>query len=196
VGARPLDVATLPIDAVCCCGFKWLCGPYATGFAWIASELLEQLNYPQPYWLTMQGELDLTTELGYTVVERDDGRAHDVYGTANFLNFVPWTAALMHFEAFGLEAIAAHDQALVERFLDGLDELPYELVSPRRGPERSTLVLFSHRQPERNQQVFGALQNARIDIALRNGKLRVSPHLYNSGEDIDAALAVLARAEA
>jgi cysteine desulfurase / selenocysteine lyase len=193
VGARPLDVTALPIDAVCCCGFKWLCGPYATGFAWIARELLAQLDYPQPYWLTMQGDLDLTSELGYTVVERDDGRAHDVYGTANFLNFVPWSAALTHFEVFGVEAIAAHDQALVERLLDGLDELPYELVSPRRGPERSTLVLFSHRQPERNKQVFGALQNARIDVALRNGKLRVSPHLYNGGDEIDAALAVLAR---
>ena len=32
IGARPLDVTNLPIDAVVSCGYKWLCGPYATGF--------------------------------------------------------------------------------------------------------------------------------------------------------------------
>jgi cysteine desulfurase/selenocysteine lyase len=32
VGARPVDVATTPVDALACCGYKWLCGPYGTGF--------------------------------------------------------------------------------------------------------------------------------------------------------------------
>ena len=26
VGARPIDVATTPVDALICCGYKWLCG--------------------------------------------------------------------------------------------------------------------------------------------------------------------------
>lgn len=31
LGARPLDVTATPVDAVVSCGYKWLCGPYATG---------------------------------------------------------------------------------------------------------------------------------------------------------------------
>jgi cysteine desulfurase/selenocysteine lyase len=49
VRARPIDVTRLPIDALVSCGFKWLCGPYATGFCWIRPELLEELDYHQNY---------------------------------------------------------------------------------------------------------------------------------------------------
>ncbi len=51
VGARPIDVHALGVDALVSCGFKWLCGPYATGFAWMRPELMERLEYKQGYWL-------------------------------------------------------------------------------------------------------------------------------------------------
>jgi selenocysteine lyase/cysteine desulfurase len=35
LGALPFDVRRIPVAAISCSGFKWLCGPYATGFAWI-----------------------------------------------------------------------------------------------------------------------------------------------------------------
>jgi cysteine desulfurase / selenocysteine lyase len=35
LGARAIDVQRTPVDAVVSCGYKWLCGPYATGFAWL-----------------------------------------------------------------------------------------------------------------------------------------------------------------
>lgn len=191
LGARPLDVGAVPVDAVCSCGFKWLCGPYATGFAWIRASLLDRLEYPQPYWLTMQRGDDLNRELDYTLVEQRDGRGHDVYGTANFLNFSPWSAALEHLASFGIETIADHDQQLVERLLAGLDDERFQLISPRSGAERSSLVLFSHRDRGRNAHIHGALKCAGIDIALRNDNLRVSPHLYNDAGDIDRLLEAL-----
>ncbi len=43
LGAAPIDVTSLPIDALSCCGFKWLCGPYATGFADRVLEALHEL---------------------------------------------------------------------------------------------------------------------------------------------------------
>jgi selenocysteine lyase/cysteine desulfurase len=52
-------------------------------------------------------------------------------------------------------------------------------------------VFFSHRERARNPVVYRALADAGIDIALRGGLLRLSPHLYNSPADIDRALAVL-----
>jgi selenocysteine lyase/cysteine desulfurase len=47
VGARPTDVAALGVDALVCCGFKWLCGPYATGFARLRPQLRDALDYEQ-----------------------------------------------------------------------------------------------------------------------------------------------------
>ena len=44
VGVRPIDVATTPVDALICCGYKWLCRPYGTGFTWLHSRNLALLG--------------------------------------------------------------------------------------------------------------------------------------------------------
>lgn len=53
LGTRPLDLSKTAVDAIVCVGFKWLCGPYGTGFCWMRPELCESLDYNQAYWLTM-----------------------------------------------------------------------------------------------------------------------------------------------
>src|SRR5512143_53743 len=42
IGVRPMDVRGTPIDALISVGWKWLLGPYATGFCWIRPELLAE----------------------------------------------------------------------------------------------------------------------------------------------------------
>ena len=54
LGARPFSVKDTPVDAVVSVGFKWLCGPYGTGFCWLRPELRESLRRTQAYWLSMQ----------------------------------------------------------------------------------------------------------------------------------------------
>jgi cysteine desulfurase / selenocysteine lyase len=193
IGALPLSLAEQPVDAVVGCGFKWLCGPYGTGFCWMRPSLLAGLEYNQAYWLVAQGdELELGRETKRRGPSPRDARSYDVFGTANFLNFVPWTAALDYLLKYGIEEVAAHDQTLVERLIDGLDQSTYRLVSPRDGGQRSQLVVVSHRDPARNAGVLLQLERAGIDAALRDGNVRFSPHLYNGAADIDRALEVLA----
>jgi selenocysteine lyase/cysteine desulfurase len=191
VGAAPLDLAALPVDALVSCGFKWLCGPYGTGFCWLAPDLLASLTHRPAYWLGHLAQDDLG---GHSEIRlRDDlgAAAWDVFGTANFLNFRPWTASVEYLLGLGTERVAARDQALVERFLQGLDPDRYRLVSPRQGPGRSTLVVLGHHRPGRTEALHERLAAAGVDVALRRGRLRVSPHLYNTDADVDRALEVL-----
>jgi selenocysteine lyase/cysteine desulfurase len=194
IGARPFSVQTMPVDAISNVGFKWLCGPYGTGFCWMRPELREQLNYNQAYWLAMQTADDLMREQSEVVLcEGLGARAYDVFGTANFFNFKPWTAALEYLLDIGIERIQAHDQRLVSRFIDGLDLDKYELLSPREGAARSTLIFLSHKPKELNAELYRSLTAQGIYPAFRNGKLRFAPHLYNTEADIDATLAALER---
>jgi selenocysteine lyase/cysteine desulfurase len=55
-------------------------------------------------------------------------------------------------------------------------------------------VFVSHRDAARNEAIYRALLEGGIDIALRRGRLRFSPHFYNTAEDIDRALSALRRA--
>src|SRR5690606_14992548 len=62
LGARPLEVANAALDALVGVGFKWLCGPYGTGFCWMRPELLQSLGYNQAYWLAEMSAQDLGRE--------------------------------------------------------------------------------------------------------------------------------------
>lgn len=196
LGARPLDLGTAPVDALTCCGFKWLCGPYGTGFCWIRPDVRATLDYNQAYWLAMQGDRDLDTMRDYAVRGDEElgARKYDVFCPADFLDALPWAAAVEYLLDRGIGRIAAHDDRLVGRLLAGLDDARYAAISPVEGPARSTLVVVTHREPGRNRAIHAALRDAGVDAALREGTLRVSPHLYNTDADIDRALDVLASA--
>jgi selenocysteine lyase/cysteine desulfurase len=195
VGVNAIAVDHAPIDALVSVGFKWLCGPYGTGFCWIRPSLREQLVCPHTYWLSMLTSDDLGREdLDLTLREDAGARRWDVFGTANFFNFHTWGASLDYLDGVGLGAIAAHDTALVDRFVSGLDRDRYELLSPEAGPARSTLVFFAPRDRQRIDVCDQALQAAGVHVAKRAGALRLSPHLYNTVDDIDRALEELAQA--
>ena len=189
VGARPLDLPSSGVDALVACGFKWLCGPYATGFAWIRPELRATMAPPPAYWLTHQsaGGVERTSDYELRAV---GAAGYDVGCTANFLNFPAWTESVRLLVDHGIDRVAAHDQALVQRLIDGLDDRDVELLSPREGPARSTLVYVRHRHLAA-EEVRSRLVAAGIETAMREGNLRLSPHIYNEATEIDRALDVL-----
>jgi cysteine desulfurase/selenocysteine lyase len=193
VGARPADVGRMGVDALVSCGFKWLCGPYATGFCWLRPEVRRSLEYRQGYWLAQLPGDDFTRPPASYELRDDLGAAaYDVFCTANVSTFPAWTSAIDLLLDRGIETIAAHDQELVGRLIDGLPP-GWRLRSPRSGPERSTLV-FAGPVGERSiEDAHRRLSEAGIDVARRAGALRISPHLHNGADDIDRLLGALER---
>jgi selenocysteine lyase/cysteine desulfurase len=193
LGARPLDVSAVGVDAVVGVGFKWLCGPYGTGFLWMRPELLQLLRFNQAYWLAHMTADDLGKEGGEPTRPKGPptARTYDVFGTANFFNFKPWAAALEYLLDVGIPTVQAHDQGLVQQLLDGLDQSQYEVRSPRERAQRSTLVFVSHNDRARNAALADALKRQGVEVAYRRGEMRLSPHLYNTSDHIQRALDLL-----
>lgn len=192
LGARCFRVSETSVDAIVGVGFKWLCGPYGTGFCWIKPSLRESLQYNQAYWLTMQTADDLANEQGIPGIRDDLGaRRYDVFGTANFFNVKPLVASVKYLLAQGIANIEAYDQRLITRLIQALDPKKYDLLSPRDEAMRSTLVFISHKDPARNSELYENLLKKKVFVAYRSGKLRFSPHLYNTEADIDRAMSLL-----
>jgi cysteine desulfurase / selenocysteine lyase len=189
VGTRPLDVSTTQVDAVTSCGYKFLCGPYATGFLWLSPALRDTLSPLHTYWLpnvwAQPGGLKQ-----YNVTLHDTARVHDIGCPANYFNFRPWTACLEYLLAIGVPAIAAYNQSLVDSFLSQIDEERFEVVSPTSGASRSTLVVLRPRKSD-SASLLSRLAANGIDAAQREGALRFAPHLYNAPADLARAAAVL-----
>lgn len=189
LGARPLDVSATPVDAVIACGYKWLCGPYGTGFAWLHPDLLDLLRPQQAYWLAMAAGRGLDQMRGITVRDDLGVRAFDVFCPASFATTLPWIASLELLLEAGIGAVADWDARLVDRLVTGIDPERYRLVSPASGPARSTLVVLSPAGD--GEKIQRRLAEAGIDIAYREGNLRISVHLFNEPGQIDRALAAL-----
>jgi cysteine desulfurase/selenocysteine lyase len=100
-------------------GFKWLCGPYATGFAWLSPEILARLDLPNPHRLRLQQKaasargVDLDQMLDCELPGETTAAAYDVFCAPNLINFMAWTESVEHLLDLGLARVAEHDQGLV-----------------------------------------------------------------------------------
>jgi selenocysteine lyase/cysteine desulfurase len=148
------------------------------------------LRPQQAYWLAMQAGRGLD-QMRETSVRDDIGvHAFDVFCPASFATTLPWIASLELFLGTGIGTIADWDQRLVDRLVAGIDPERYRLISPASGPARSTLVVLSPTAGD-SEERHRRLTEAGIDIAYREGNLRVSAHLFNQPEEIDRTLAAL-----
>jgi selenocysteine lyase/cysteine desulfurase len=86
----------------------------------------------------------------------------------------------------GVPQIAEHVRGLVERFSAGLEELGATVAAAPRGP---LVCVRSTDAPA----LVAAVGADGIVTSERDSNLRVSFHLYNTDEDVDAVLASLAR---
>ncbi|MEZ5318937.1 MAG: aminotransferase class V-fold PLP-dependent enzyme [Vicinamibacterales bacterium] len=195
MGARVFDVEASGVDVVTSCGFKYLCGPYGTGFTWIRPSLRDRMRPTQAYWLANLTADDLAGEFRLDLKPDLGARAYDVYGTANFFNVMTWTASVEYLLSQGLAAIEMWDQALVGRLVEGLVARGWTLRSPVSGPERTTAVIFAGESEAATTRAFEALRARGIYGAMRQGHIRLSPHLYNTEQDIDVALEAIGRGD-
>ena len=193
IGAFSVDISRIPADAIVCAGYKWMLGPYGTGFCWIKPEVRETLTYNHAYWQSMLNESQLMSTEEIVLSEHKSARNYDVFGTANFFNFVPWTASIQYLMKLGMDQVQQYNQQLVGMILEGIDPKQFKLISPSDPVLRSNLVVFSHQDPQRNESIFNRLKDAGVFLALWKGNLRVSAHIHNSRFDIEKFVKVLNR---
>jgi len=189
VGALPIRVADVPIDAMVGVGWKWLCGPYGTGLCWLRPELRDALRPGKLYWLSVLSVEDLAApSLDLESISPPRAGGLDVFAPASFFNQVPFAAALELMLELGIEEVSAHVDGLVRRLLGGVDRSRYRLVSSDE--TRSSLVLVEPLE-EPIDRVLDRLATAGMHVAHRRGRIRISPHLYNASREIDRVLDVL-----
>jgi selenocysteine lyase/cysteine desulfurase len=74
---------------------------------------------------------------------------------------------------------------LTDRLIAGLEQKGYEIISPRSDHRWSGIVSFVSTVHDHKKIVQTLKQEHRTEIALREGRLRVSPHFYNTEAQID-----------
>jgi selenocysteine lyase/cysteine desulfurase len=198
-GALPIDLRALGADFAVAGGYKWLLGPYGTGFIWARRELLEELRSGNFYWMGAEGAedfhaLNFSPNSGGTYDWRPPSTARrwDAAETGSFIQLSALEASLEFLLHAGPDTVRAHNTRLLELLLERLPRDACVLASPSDASARGPFLCIAARKPEKTRQLYERLREQKIWVALRENSLRVAPHLYNTPEDVERLVRVLA----
>lgn len=188
VGADVIDVHACAIDILACGGQKWLLSPWGSGFAYVRDALVQQLDPVPVGWMAVRGSDDFTRLLDYDFTWREDARRFEVI-TIPFQDIAGLGASLELMHELGPRAIADRVARLATRIVEWAGpSRSAKLITPREASRRAGIVAVA---PPDAGKVSARLDASGIAHSLREGAIRLSPHFYNTEEEIDRALAVL-----
>lgn len=186
LGGLALDVERDRIDVAVSSAHKWLLGPEGIGLLYVSDRVLERLRPTRSGWRSMRhmiGWTDLRIEL-------NDGAKRFESGTLNAYGIAALGASLEILLEAGTDEVERRVLSLTDRAARGLAERGFRIVSSRAPGETSGIVTAVH--PERTaEDLVKELAGRRVGVAVRAGRFRVSPHFYNTEEEVDRMLAEL-----
>ncbi len=191
-GAMPMNVAALGADFVTASGYKWLLGPYGTGFFWARAKLIESMILGPFNWLALEdtNNFDMLSNGEFRLAR--GARRWDAPETASFFNLAAVEASLEFLLGAGVETVWQHNRGLIAGMIERLPRDSCVLASPADPDERGPFACVTARHREKIPAIFERLRQAGIFVTMRQNTLRIAPHLYNSMLDMDRLLAVLA----
>lgn len=188
-GVLPIDVRSAGVDALYAGAAKWMLGLHGIGFLYLSDRLAERMQLAAPGWRSMKDMWDFHN---YDQQYSADAMRFES-GTPNLLGTLSMVSAIDLFERCGRSAIEAHVLALTDRLCDALTRIGAEILSIRGDGVSSGIVAF--RFADHDSIALGrVLQKEGIIATYRSGGIRVSPHGYNSADEIDATVETLAAA--
>ncbi len=191
VGAMPVDVGAMGIDFLSADGHKWMLSPEGCGIFYCREELIPQLHPNVVGWMNMVNASDYGN---YQFVFQPDARRFEP-GSYNIPGVLGMGASLELLLEVGMENVWARIEALTSCLCDGLTGKGYRVFSPRGEGERSGIVVFDPPAEVVKaiplQKIVADLELHGIIIVVREGRLRASPHFYNTAEQMEALVEAL-----
>jgi cysteine desulfurase / selenocysteine lyase len=190
-GAVPMNVADLGADFLVSAGYKWLLGPFGTGFFWAKSEHIANARPGPFYWMATGGADNFAALSVDDPKPGADAKRWDAAETANYFNHAPFEASLEFVLRAGPETVAAHNRKLIDFMYERLPKDRCVPTSPLDHSQRGPYGCFAARRPENTAALYERLRKENIITSLREGNIRVSPYLYNTERDIDRLISVI-----
>ena len=184
VGTLPVDVSSFAPDVMTFSSYKWLCAGYGVAAMYVAPELLDNKPLPAVGWRS--------AEHAYGLANHDATLTKEAYALELGNPVMPGPlvlgASVALIAQVGIDAIAKRIGDLTARLHSGLDARGIPIRTPRDPARRAGITMLAVADATKAET---NLKRRRIHVSARAGLIRVSPHLYNDENDIDALLDAL-----
>ena len=189
LGAYPFDVKEARPDFLITSSYKWLLGPYSTGFMHVGERFRE--GEPIEHnWINRRGSENFAALVDYEDAYGTGARRYDVGERSNFALLPMANEALRQILAWGVPDVAEALGGLTGLIEKEAGERGMEAVPEgRRAPHMIGLKLG----PEAPEDLAVRLAEEQVFVSVRGRSLRISPHLYNTVGDVEKLFRSLVR---
>jgi selenocysteine lyase/cysteine desulfurase len=181
LGAKGFDLPAQFVDIASGASHKWLCAPEGCGMLYLSDRAREMLKPSFVGWISVETPWDF--------VDREqpfkpNALAYES-GTGTSSLFYGLEESLKLLDEVGLENIDAYLLDLTDQLCDSLAGKNYKMISSRAPGEKSAIVCVQHSNGMHCNEIAKRLQEQNIIVSPRGDRLRISPHFYNTSDDID-----------
>ncbi len=188
LGALDLNVEKTGIDFLSTGTAKWLLGPHGIGFVYLTKELQDKINPPHLGW---HSRSDMMNFHDYDQPLKSDASRFE-FATQFSLGIWAFAGAIELLSESGSAEIENRIIDLSDYLVSGFNDIGLQVISDRSSRAvKSGIVYVSHPNKNNNEKIFNRLDELRVSISLRNNKLRISPHFYNTHTEIDKFLNIM-----
>lgn len=184
LGVVPIDVESELIDVAAAAGHKWLLTPEGIGLLYLSDRARERIEPTLVGWVSVINPED------YNNFEQEWNKGALAWesGTAPSALFYGLESSLRLLTETGVTRIEKYLEELTNHLCARLAKSDYEVVSSRAPGEKSQIVCIRHKEGLSPMALYAHLKERHIVTAPRGDRLRISPHLYNTAEEIDALI--------
>ncbi|HEX6307267.1 MAG TPA: aminotransferase class V-fold PLP-dependent enzyme [Longimicrobiales bacterium] len=188
-GQVPIDVTALGADALVTGPLKWLLGGPGLAYLYVRDEWLHRLQPTITGWFAARAQFDFDI---HHFDFRDDARRFEL-GTPALPTVHAALGGQDIIDQIGVVPIRERNSDLTEHLLLRLEENGFRFRGAAEAHDRSALVMIPHPDPA---GAVSRLAEHGIIVDSRPGYVRVSPHFYNTHDEIDHFVSVLAASRA
>ena len=188
-GAVELQASNWEVDFLIGGTIKWLCGGPACGYLYVRPELQKDLKPKLTGWVAHEAPFDFAqAPMRYASSVRRFAQ-----GTPSIPALYSALAGLQIIAEVGVEAIARESRRRTEWMIEFALERGWKVNSPRNVAERGGSVMIGVDDGPAMVERLGA-QKVFVDCRPGVG-LRISPHFFNTDEEVHSALETLTRCQ-
>ncbi|CAA9497280.1 MAG: Cysteine desulfurase [uncultured Rubrobacteraceae bacterium] len=190
LGALPFDVAEVRPDFLVAGAYKWLLGPYGVGFMYVGEEYRE--GRPVEHnWINRRGSEAFARVAEYQDEFAPGARRYDVGERSNFVLLPMANEALRQILAWGVENVSETIGGLTDLVEREAGTLGIGTVPRGRRARHMIGLKLGFDAPE---DLAARLAAGGIFVSVRGESARISPHLYNTEQDVGRLFAGLEEA--
>jgi selenocysteine lyase/cysteine desulfurase len=187
LGAYPFDVSEVRPDFLVASSYKWLLGPYGVGFMYVGEEYREGKPI-EHNWINRRGSQDFSGLVSYQDAFQPGARRYDVGERSNFALLPMASEALRQILDWGVENVSETIGTLTDLIEEKAEALGISTI-PKEKRARHMIGLMLG--PDAPEDLAARLTAHNVFVSVRGESVRVSPHLYNTGGDVDVLFEVL-----